>query len=253
LGRSHPKATSPSLSLSPAFFPAHTLPNPSPPRALGAPAPGRYRAPCPLCYVARLDPSLSLLPFFSRVPERVSPFLPRGAALSSPDHHRARHCHITVSRPNSPPHLRPVVVGQTCLPFFPRMGTRQLPSSSLAAMPCLAASLVSCPRAASSFSRDVDARAPQPQPEPSRPGLVRHLLPSVPEPVVPIELHVAGTAQRRASAQSWSSPCVVRSTGDGPLRLPIRATSTSATTSTPGSSSPTYSTVFPAPRSVCRR
>jgi hypothetical protein len=103
LGRSHPKATSPSLSLSPAFFLAHTLPNPSPPRALGAPAPGRYRAPCPLRYVARLDPSLSLLPFFSRVPERVSPFLPRGAALSSPDHHRARRCHITVSRPNSPP------------------------------------------------------------------------------------------------------------------------------------------------------
>jgi hypothetical protein len=129
LGRSHPKATSPSLSLSPAFFPAHTLPNPSPPRALGAPAPGRYRAPCPLRYVARLDPSLSLLPFFSRVPERVSPFLPRGAALSSPDHHRACRCHITVSRPNSPPHLRPVVVGQTCLPFFPRMGTRQAPAT----------------------------------------------------------------------------------------------------------------------------
>jgi hypothetical protein len=137
-------------------------------------------------------------------------------------------------------------------PSFPHMGSRQPPPSSLAATPRLAASPVPCPRVASSFSRDVDARAPQPRPRLSCPEPVRHLVPSVLEPVVPIELQVTGTPQRHASAQSRSAPDVVRSTGDGPLRLPILATSTSATTSTPGSSSLTYSTVFHAPRSVCR-
>jgi hypothetical protein len=157
-------------------------------------------------------------------------------------------------RPPGPPLFRSAWPLARPIPLsFPRMGLRQPPSSLLAATPCLATSPVSCPRAASSFSRNVDARVPQPRPQPSRPRLVRHLIPSVPEPVVPVELQVSGITQRRASAQSRSAPGVVRSTGDGPLRLPIWSASPFATTSTPGSSSPTYSMVFPAPRSVYRR
>jgi hypothetical protein len=122
-------------------------------------------------------------------------------------------------------------------PPFTRVGSRRPPPSSLATTPCLSASPVSCLHATSSL-RDVDTKAPQPQP--SRPRPVRHLLPSMPEAIVPIELQVNGTAQRRTSAQSRSTQVVLRSTSDGPLRLPIRANSTSTTTSTRGSSSSAY-------------
>jgi hypothetical protein len=246
LGRPTCSRRSPcSFSLSLAFFPTRAPLDPSRSRELRASAPGRYRASCPLRRVARLDPFLSLLPFFPWVPEHFPLFF-RAAQRRAHPTITARVVAASLSAARTPPFPRYVAAGQTRPPLsFPRMGSRQPPPSSLAATPCLAASPVSCPRATSSFSWDIDTRAPQPRPRQLCPRPVRHLIPSMPEPVVPVELQVTGTAQRRASTQSRSAPGVVRSTGDGPLRLPIQAASTSATTSTPESSSPTNSMVFP--------
>jgi hypothetical protein len=123
----------------------------------------------------------------------VSPFLLHGATPSSPDRHRARRCRVAVGRLDLPfsvshghqPDPSPALFSPYGLtPATPELaGCHALPH-------CLP---VSCPRAASSFSWDIDARAPQPRPRPSCPKPVRHLILSVPEPVIPIELQVAGT------------------------------------------------------------
>jgi hypothetical protein len=121
LGRPTCSRRSPcSFSLSLAFFPTRAPLDPSRSRELRAPAPGRYRASCPLRRVARLDPFLSLLPFFPWVPEHFPIFF-RAAQ---------RRAHPTITAPVvaaslsaawTPPFPRYVAAGQTHPPpsLFP--------------------------------------------------------------------------------------------------------------------------------------
>jgi hypothetical protein len=145
------------LSLRP-FSPLARCPTPLR-RALRALAPGRCRAPVSSLLCRSAGP-LPLPPSFLSPSSRA--LFPISSAWHSAELTQPSPCPPLMCRcrPPGPPLLCRVAAGQTCPPSFPRMGSRQPPPTSLAATPCLATSPFSCPRAAASFSWDVDARAP---------------------------------------------------------------------------------------------